>query len=528
MSKKPKNWTSRLTQMALLIVAPIVLTGWHEVGGGGDPLRLLFSNAKQQAAVVVARMHPDAFGAHVPADAKNWLLQNKRELAADILKSPHSWIDSAETSCGHTAIGAVGGLIELSYPTCRLAIHSQKDALFTLIHESVHHFGFSDESFADAVAEAVTFAMDKGILDWQHIPSSPVVAGRSNHSAVWTGSQMIVFGGVDTSGQITNSGAIFDPATNQWSPLNTQGAPARAYHEAVWTGSKMIIWGGLDPTGGLASWADSGAIYDPSNGGQWTTFKGRRPAGALVPTRTSQTVVWTGTRMIVWGSAVQGSGRMVPEGGIFDPSNLANPWSDIKTSGFAPLRYAGHAAVWTGSQMIVWGGKPLPNGNGAARGETNEGAVWDSATNDWTPMRLEKAPTARNNHRAAWTGNRMLVFGGAENMTRGIKGTGGSYDPQANVWDKAIIAEMAPQRIDHSAVWTGTEMLIWGGRQQTSSFNLVSAISGDAQSMRAITAPSAPSPRSGHSAIWTGMSMIVFGGTLEDGRKAADGGLFYP
>lgn len=526
MSKKPNNRCLELARTLLLITAPFLLTAWHEVGGGGDPLRLLFANAQQQAAVVVDRMHPDAFSADVSPQLKTWILDNKKALAADIVKSVPVWIETAEASCGH----ASPGIVELSYPTCRLAVHSQDDALFTLIHEAVHHFDAHpdqpDEAFADAVAGAVLNAMKTGILDWQSIPASPLVSGRSNHSAVWTGSKMIVFGGVDVSGQIVNSGAIFDPASNQWTAINSQGAPARAYHQAIWTGQKMIVWGGLDPTGGLAAWSDSGAIYDPSNG-SWTSFRGRRAANAVVPNRTSQTVVWTGTRMIVWGGNVTVNGRSIPEGGIFNPDNMS--WSDIRTAG-APLRYSGHSAVWTGSQMIVWGGKPLPGANGSAIGETNEGGIWDLATNSWTAMRVAGAPSARTLHQAIWTGDAMLIFGGNENLQRGIKGTGGVFKPSSNSWSQLIVAETAPQRTDHTALWTGSEMLVWGGKQSSSanSFNIVNGIGADGRSIRAISAPSAPAPRSGHSAVWTGMSMIVFGGTLEDGRKAADGGLFYP
>ena len=512
------------TLLVLLAVSPMM--AWHEVGNGGDPIRLLFSSARERAAVVVARMHPDAFTSQTPDDVRSWLLKNKVELAADILRSQHDWLDTAEATCAHTAVGAAGAVVELSYPTCRLAIHDVTDASFTLIHEAVHHFGISDESYADQVASAVINALKSGILDWQPIAAPAALAGRSHHSAVWTGSKMIVFGGVDQNNLISSSGAIFDPSTNQWTMMRGQGAPSRAYHEAIWTGSKMIVWGGLEANGaGPLIWAASGAIYDPATD-SWSPIRSRRPAGVLVPNRTNQTVVWTGNRMIVWGGYYSSGGRVVAEGGIYDPST--DSWKDISTAG-AALRYSGHSAVWTGSKMIVWGGKPFPNSAGSAMGETNEGAIYDPYQNSWTAISLTGAPTARNNHTAVWADDRMIVFGGQENAVRSIKGSGGIYDPASGTW-QAYSLEMAPQRIDHSALWSGGEMLIFGGKQSTSvgSFNLVTCVSKDARALRAISGPSAPSPRSGHSAVWTGMSMIVFGGILEDGRRVGDGGLFYP
>jgi hypothetical protein len=42
-----------------------------------------------------------------------------------------------------------------------------------------------------------------------------------------------------------NDGGRYNPAANSWTAVPTTGAPAaRDYHTAVWTGSEMIVWGG--------------------------------------------------------------------------------------------------------------------------------------------------------------------------------------------------------------------------------------------------------------------------------------------
>jgi hypothetical protein len=42
-----------------------------------------------------------------------------------------------------------------------------------------------------------------------------------------------------------NTGAQYDPTINSWLPTSTTGAPSgRWVHTAVWTGTKMIVWGG--------------------------------------------------------------------------------------------------------------------------------------------------------------------------------------------------------------------------------------------------------------------------------------------
>jgi hypothetical protein len=65
---------------------------------------------------------------------------------------------------------------------------------------------------------------------------------------------MIVWGG-EASNSITpyHSGGRYDLATNTWRSTTIINAPtARKAHTAVWTGSEMIVWGGSDFDGGFA------------------------------------------------------------------------------------------------------------------------------------------------------------------------------------------------------------------------------------------------------------------------------------
>ena len=45
--------------------------------------------------------------------------------------------------------------------------------------------------------------------------------------------------------------------TDSWTATSTSNAPSgRSYHTAVWTGSEMIVWGG-------ASYLNTGGKYNP-------------------------------------------------------------------------------------------------------------------------------------------------------------------------------------------------------------------------------------------------------------------------
>src|SRR5437773_9119096 len=89
-------------------------------------------------------------------------------------------------------------------------------------------------------------------------------AGRSYHTAVWTGSEMIVWGG-DGSASFNslNTGGRYNPGTDSWTATSTINAPAgRRYHTAVWTGSEMIVWGGFFYDGSY-HYLNTGGRYNP-------------------------------------------------------------------------------------------------------------------------------------------------------------------------------------------------------------------------------------------------------------------------
>jgi hypothetical protein len=84
---------------------------------------------------------------------------------------------------------------------------------------------------------------DPGADSWIATSPASAPAARDAHTAVWTGSQMIVWGGF--GGSFLNTGGRYNPGTDSWTPTSTTGAPAaRDFHTAVWTGSQMITWGG--------------------------------------------------------------------------------------------------------------------------------------------------------------------------------------------------------------------------------------------------------------------------------------------
>src|SRR5882724_5463794 len=82
---------------------------------------------------------------------------------------------------------------------------------------------------------------------WTPTSVTNAAAARRFHTAVWTGSEMIVWGGYGSNGSNLNTGGRYNPSTDSWTATSTASAPAaRNRHVAVWTGSAMILWGGYN------------------------------------------------------------------------------------------------------------------------------------------------------------------------------------------------------------------------------------------------------------------------------------------
>jgi len=231
----------------------------------------------------------------------------------------------------------------------------------------------------------------------------------------------------------------------------------------------------------------------------WTTTSTvDAPSARLV-----HTAVWTGSTMIVWGGRSSLTSGDVNTGGVYDPAT--DMWTATSTVD-APTARSGATGVWTDSQMIVWGGYV---GVGLTR--FNTGGIYDLATDTWTATSTAGAPSARDGHTAVWTGSQVIAWGGASGPGVTPVKTGGIYDPATDTWTPTSTVGAPSARYSHTAVWTGSKMIVWGGYDF--NFPNTGGIYDPASDMWTATSTvGAPSGRSSHTAVWTGSQMIVWGG----------------
>lgn len=178
-------------------------------------------------------------------------------------------------------------------------------------------------------------------------------ADRSQPAVAWTGREVIIWGGCDnrvpqcddgSQSDELRDGAAYDPATDRWRRIATSPLAARDRPQAVWTGQELLFWGGATPAGAVGAYA---AAYDPVRD-RWRTI----PDGPLAP-RSNHVMVWTGRELLVWGGVANGTGdRFLADGAAYDPATGA--WTPLPG---APIRARDrHVAAWTGQELLVWGG----------------------------------------------------------------------------------------------------------------------------------------------------------------------------
>jgi autotransporter-associated beta strand protein len=339
-----------------------------------------------------------------------------------------------------------------------------------------------------------------GCTDDTWTPTSMTNApdSRSNQTAVWTGSEMITWGGYSSSGNL-NSGGRYNPSTDSWTPTSAINAPeGRFAHTAIWTGTEMIVWGGFKSWPDPSTWLNTGGKYNPSTDSWTVTTLTNAPS-----VRDSHTAVWTCTEMIVWGGH-GGNTTRLNTGGRYNPNT--DSWTKTSISS-APSARLDHTAVWTGNEMIVWSGYDLYT-------YFNTGGRYNPVTDSWMATSTRNAPDGRQLHTAVWSGSEMIVWGGGSN-------TGGRYNPFTDSWAATSTIGAPSARVVNTAVWTGAEMIIWGGNFFDGSnyhyLNTGGSYDPLTDTWTATSTVNAPSERTSHPAVWTGGEMIVWGGFFFDG-----------
>jgi hypothetical protein len=252
-------------------------------------------------------------------------------------------------------------------------------------------------------------------------PKSIHNEGWLDSASFWDGARLVV--ALRRNGKW--NGTAFDPCANAWSPIAETTALARVEpwpsdgHDRPYLPKRAN--GSADPFDAISVWDATAKA--------WVVVKSE-PA-PLVP-RGHYAVAWLGRKLLVWGGwsypvGVQG------DGAVLDLARKS--WKKMSPAGAPSPRLAPTAVAWTGSRLLVWGGRFAGANFGAIR-MLGDGAAYDPAVDRWTPMSSVNAPSPRAEATVVWTGRRLVVWGGAPLPGGAALADGGVYDPATDRWTK--------------------------------------------------------------------------------------------
>jgi hypothetical protein len=322
------------------------------------------------------------------------------------------------------------------------------------------------------------------------LPPAAFVA-RSRPAFTTFAGKLFVFGGIDGSGKTLDTGAIYDPATDSWSLIAVDAATpsARELASVVYTGSQLLVFGGRSG----ATYLQSGALYDPLNDTWSAIANGGAP-------RAAPALGVSGSELLIWGGLTTGGvAGPSPERyavssddwRLADAQNGPNPlygssWAFGADSFFvyggqdngqrqdAAYRYDLAADAWQtlprgppgrwfafsafdGSAFYVWGGRDVST-------VKDDGSAFSEK---WTPMTRMGVPSPRcaPPRQGGWAfalAAGDIAFLGGQDAVGNIFTDGGRFRLNGG-WTPI---PSWPSGEDHDygvAVFSGKEVLLWGG-----------------------------------------------------------------
>jgi hypothetical protein len=304
---------------------------------------------------------------------------------------------------------------------------------------------------------------------WKPTAEAPI-DGRTQHGLVWTGSEVVVWGGTSSSddpgqsvfeGITPRDGAAYEPVADRWRLIPNAPIPGRNGPVIAWTGSEVLVFGGR---AGEATRVD-GAAWSPTTNA-WRTI-------ARAPLDGDETVGgWLNGRLVIVTSTSAAS---------YDPAT--DRWNALPP---APIRPGWRTAVVAGNRLFV-----VAFGDGASL--PVDWAVLDLTTSTWRHGAVPIDPLMAGTTFVG-AGDRVVVLA-----------TGQSFDPLTFRWQPA---SDRCDRAGNGSIWTGRFVV-----GVTGAWDSVSGVCKDLPPAPRRAPPFDDSAgREFAAAVWTGTQYVTWSG----------------
>jgi N-acetylneuraminic acid mutarotase len=223
---------------------------------------------------------------------------------------------------------------------------------------------------------------------WTELPAPP--EWRDGAAIVWTGSELLYWGGRDASDRAVADGYAFDPADESWSRVPEAPSSASGM-DAVWTGDEALFFD-------VAQGRPSSAVlaFDPS------IERWRSLAPSPHAPEWGGASAWTGSELVVAGGGGSGSAE-TRQAYALDP--IDDSWRPLPDM---PIAVNLADATWTGSEIVVLGSEIDRRNNASTR--TSVAAAYNPQTNAW--RRLSDPPVSAQTAAISWAGERLVAWEG--------------------------------------------------------------------------------------------------------------------
>jgi hypothetical protein len=182
----------------------------------------------------------------------------------------------------------------------------------------------------------------------------------------------------------------------------------------------------------------------------------------VVTDRTDAVVAWAGEELVVWGGWTRDR-RLHADGAAYDPRT--GRWRPVPPAPQAQVFTDDRAAVWTGRELLLWGGDtPVAGARADGRMRRGGGLAYDPAAGRWRRLRPPPGLPLERARAAGWTGTELLVV----DAEVGPQATGGrlrgaAYDPAADRWRRLAPSPRlgGGDLLERTVLWAGTRLLVW-------------------------------------------------------------------
>ncbi len=274
---------------------------------------------------------------------------------------------------------------------------------------------------------------------WRRIADAPVPPS-GDAIPVWTGDELFVLASRTVEGSVGpgESGEYtllsYRPATDRW--VEVEARPQRLSPFALWTGEEILFWS-------MNSMAGEDWLYDPATG-RWRQL----PADPLGPTL-FRSFVHVEDSLVLLAQEPSGTAPIATRAARY--ALAAEQWERLSDS------EAVACCTWFPAGDVIV--NPQPGFQDRADGTfpgNPYGGVYDPERGEWSALAQPARHLAVDSNVEA----PPVVWGGLGDWVL-LPNSRAIYAPASGTWH--VLPDRAHLGSSGSAVWTGNELIVWGG-----------------------------------------------------------------